>query len=61
MGPAQDMSFGVTPRRGPAEAVHTNTNMNPVIKAMCDKLCQADPYVTMMAGSHENFRGVVGS
>jgi hypothetical protein len=48
MGPVPDMSFGEAARRGPAVAVHTNPNVNPVIKAMCNKLRQADPYVTMM-------------
>jgi hypothetical protein len=43
-----DLSFGEAPHQGPPVAVHTNPNVNPVIKALCDKLRQADPYVTMM-------------
>jgi hypothetical protein len=46
--PQQDMSFGEAPHRGPPVAAHINPNVNPVIKALCDKLRQADPYITMM-------------
>jgi hypothetical protein len=47
-GNQPDMSFGEAPRRGPPVAVHTNPHVNPLIKSLCDKLRQADPYVTMM-------------
>jgi hypothetical protein len=36
------MLFGETPVKGP-QWLHTNPNVNPVIKALCGKLRQADP------------------